>query len=124
MFKFILKIFITAMTFVGCGVLNVITLKCISMGNQECKLRLVIMNINSNEPLFYRYSIVVSKCSGSCNDINNPYPKLCIPNVVKNMNIKVFNLMSRSNETRPVSWHETCACKCRLDACAFRCKNI
>ena len=50
MFKFILKIFITAMTFVGCGVLNVITLKCISMGNQECKLRLVIMNINSNEP--------------------------------------------------------------------------
>ena len=32
------------------------------------------------------------------------------------MNIKVFNLMSRTNETRHVKWHETCKCKCRLDA--------
>ena len=24
--------------------------------------------------------------------------------------------MSRTNETRHMSWHETCACKCRLDS--------
>ena len=84
--------------------------------NQECEIRPVIMNINSNESLFYPYNILVNKCSGSCNDINNSYAKLCIPDVVKNMNIKVFNLMSRINETRHVSWHETCTRKCRLDA--------
>ena len=67
--------------------------KCISMNNQECKIRPEIININSNEPLFYSYSIKVNKCSGSCNNINNPYSKLCVPDVVKNMNIKVFNLM-------------------------------
>ena len=71
--------------------------------NQECEIRPVIMNINSNESLFYPYNILVNKCSGSCNDINNSYAKLCIPDVVKNMNIKVFNLMSRINETRHVS---------------------
>ena len=56
---------------------------------------------------------VVNKCSGSCNDINDPYAKLCTPDVVKDMDIKVFNLMSRINETRHSFWHETCECKCR-----------
>ena len=41
---------------------------------------------------------------------------MCVPDVVKNLNIKVFKLMSRTNETRHIKWHETCKCKCRLDA--------
>ena len=72
---------------------NAIPLKCVSMSNQECKIRPAIRNINSNEPLFYSYSVLVNKCSGSCNDVNNPYAKLCVPEVVKDMNIEVFNLM-------------------------------
>ena len=36
--------------------------------------------------------------------------------VIKDLNVKVFNLMSRTNETRHIKWHETCQCKCRLDA--------
>ena len=68
-------------------------IKCVSMSNQECKVRAVIMNINRNEPLFYPYSILVNKCSGSCNNINDPYAKLFVPDVAKDMNIKVFNLM-------------------------------
>ena len=42
--------------------------------------------------------------------------KLCVSDVVKDMNIKVFSLMSRINETRHISWHESCTCKCSLDA--------
>ena len=30
------------------------------------------------------------------------------------MNIKVFNMLSRINETRKIVWHETCKCICRL----------
>ena len=67
-------------------------LKCVSMNNQECKVRPEIANVNSNEPLFYLFSIKTSKCSGSCNNINDPCAKLCVPNVVKKLNIKVFNL--------------------------------
>ena len=70
-----------------------------------------MLNINSNEPLFYPDSVLVNKCSGSCNDMNNPYAKLCVPDVAKNMNIKVFNLVPRANETRYVFRHETCVCK-------------
>ena len=50
--------------------------------------------------------------------MNDPYAKLCIPYVVKNINVKTLNLMSRTNETRHIKWHKTCKYKCRLDAIA------
>ena len=96
------------------NLLNVIPLKSVSMHNQQRKIRPQLMNVNSDEPSFYLYSIKVNKCSGSCNNINDPYEKLCVPDVVRNINIKVFHLMSRTNETRNVEWHETCKYKCRL----------
>ena len=55
---------------------------------------------------FFPFSIEASKCSGSCNNINYPYAKICVPDVVKNLNVKVFNLMSRTNEKRFIEWHE------------------
>ena len=93
------------------------------MTNQECRVRPVIMNINSNETLFYPYSILVNKCISICNGINNFYAKLYVLDVVKNINIKVFNQISRTNETRYLSWHETYACKCRLNASVFNNKQ-
>ena len=86
------------------------------MNNRECKIRTKIIDVNNNEPTFYPHSIKMNKSSGSCNSINDPYAKLCVPDVVKNINVKVFNLISRTNETRHIQWHETCKCKCRLDA--------
>ena len=41
---------------------------------------------------------------------------MCAPDVVKSLNDKDFNLMSRTNETRHIEWHEMRKCKCRLDA--------
>ena len=61
------------------------SLECISMSNQKCKARLKIIDVNNNEPVFYPYSIKVNKCSGSCSNINDPYPKLCVPDIVKKM---------------------------------------
>ena len=117
MFGFIKKVFFTGLTILQTvNPLNVTSFKCISMTNQECKVRPEIVNVNSDESVFYPFSIKTSKCSGSCNNINDPYAKMCVPDVVKNLNVKVFNLMSRTNETRHIKWHETCKCKCRLDA--------
>ena len=59
--------------------------KCDLMSNQEFKVRPVIMNINSDEPPFYPYSIQRNKCIGSCNNINDPYAKLCVPDVIKDI---------------------------------------
>ena len=112
MLKFIKKCF-----FIGSAFLAIVNpFSCISMNNQESKARPETVNFNSNEPVFYPFSIKTSKCSGSCNNINDPYAKICVPDVVKDLNVKIFNLMSRTNETRHIKWHETCKCKCRLDA--------
>ena len=72
------------------------------MNNQECKVRPQIVNVNGDDPVFFPFSIKTSKCSGSCNNINDPYAKLCVPNVVKNLNVKALNLMPRTNETRHI----------------------
>ena len=116
MFGFVKQIFVSAMMFLGCNISSVNSLKCVSVNNQECKIGPEIININSNEPLFYPYSIKINKSSVSCNNINDLYSKMCVPDVVKNMNAKVFYLMSRNNETRHIKLHETCKCKCRLDS--------
>ena len=100
----------------SCNVLNVNSLDCVSMNKQECELRSEIINVNSNESSFRPYSIKINKFSGSCNSINDPYAKLLVPDAVKNINVKVFNLISRNNEARPIEWYETCKSTCRLDA--------
>ena len=61
--------------------------------------------------------------NGSCNNINNPYAKICVPDVIKYLNVNVFNLMSKTNETTDIKWQETCKCKCRLDASVWNNKQ-
>ena len=90
MFVFIKKVF-----FLGLTILSDFTnvnslLNCISMKNQECKVRPEIISVNSNEPVFYPFSVKTSKCRGSCNNINEPYAKICVPDVIKNLNVNVI----------------------------------
>ena len=94
------------------------------MNNQECKARLKIIDVNNNEPIFYPYSIKVNKCSESCNNINDLFAKLCVPDITKNINVKVFNLMARINETKKIVWHETCKCICKLTSAVCNSRQI
>ena len=59
-------------------------------------------NLNTNEPRFYPYSIKINKYKGSCNTINDAYAKICVRGNIKNTNVKAFNLMSKTNETRHI----------------------
>ena len=56
--------------------------------------------------MFYPFSIKVNKCSGNRNDINDPYARICVPDIVKNLNVCIFNLLTRTNETRHIKWHK------------------
>ena len=103
MFWFIKKCFFVLPTFLT----SVNSLNCISMA----KVRPEIITVNSNDPVFYPFSIkqVNVVGSGSCNNVNDPYAKICVPDDVKDLK------MPRTNETGHIKWHETCKCKCRLD---------
>ena len=122
MFGFVKKVFFVGLTILS-SFTSVNSLSCISMNNQECKVRPQIVNVNGDDPVFFPFSIKTSKCSGSCNNINNPCAKLCVPDVVKNLNVKLFNLVSRINETRRIEWHETCKCKCLFNSNVYNNKQ-
>ena len=114
-FRFAKKVFFIGLTILS-NFTNINSLNCISIKNQEFKIRPQVVNINRNNSIFYPFSIKINKCIGNCNNINNPYAKICIPDVIKDLNVKLFNLMSRTNKTRFIKWYEKCKCKCRLDA--------
>ena len=106
-FGFVKKVFFTRLTILSSFIntiplstapqnttrLNAIPLSCISMNNQPCKARPQIVNVNSDNPICYPFIVKTSKCSGNCNNIKDPYAKICVPYVVKDLNVKIFNLM-------------------------------
>ena len=90
-------------------------LNCVPINNQKSKVGPKIVDVSSNNRIFYPFSVKINSCRGNCNSINDLYAKICVPDIVKNLNVKVFNLMSRSNETRSIKSRETCKCICRLN---------
>ena len=80
MLRFIKKRFFMGSLFLS-RLVSTTSLSCISMNSQACKVIPEIVNVNSNEPVFYPFSIKTSKCSGSCSNINDPYAKICVPDV-------------------------------------------
>ena len=80
-------------------VLKVNALECVSVINQKCMPRPKILDVNEGvgEALFYPYNVLVNKCSGSCNTLDNPMTKLCVPNVIKRVNMQVCNDVKRNS---------------------------
>ena len=101
-------------------------LECVSVVNQKCVPRPKILNVNEGigEALFCPYNVLVNKLSGSCDTLNNPMSKICVPKIIKNVNMKVYNFLMRSNETRNVLWHESCKCVCKLNSSVCNSKQI
>ena len=133
-FSFVKKV-ILGLTVLSSSITS--ALKCVSLNNYECKVRPKIVNVSSNNSIFYPFSAKINRSSGNCNSINDPYAKICVLDLVKILNIKVFNLISRTNESRSVKLHETCECICRLnkiicnnkqkwnkDKCRCECKKL
>ena len=89
------------------GTIKTKSLECISVVNQECMPRPKILDVNEGvgEALFYPY-VLINKYSGSCNTLDDPMAKMCVPNIVKRINTKVYIFLMRLNETPNVLWHE------------------
>ena len=125
------KVFVLGLTVLSSSITG--ALNCVSINNQKCKVRPKIVDVSSNNPIFYPFSVKINRCSGNCNSINDPYAKICVPDVVKNLNVKVCNLMSRTNETRSIKLHETCRLnkiicnnkqRWNKDQCRCECKEL
>ena len=101
-------------------------LECVSVVNKKCMPRPKILNVNEEigEALFYPYNVLVNKCSGSCDTLDNPMSKICVPKIIKGVNMQVYNFLLRLNETDNVLWHESCKCVCKLNSSVCNNKQI
>ena len=92
--------------------ISAVSPSCLLLKNQECKVRKVITD---NDYMTFPHNIKVDKCVRICNDVENPYFKVCLPDSVKYISVKVFDLISRKNFLKNVSFHKSCKCSCLLD---------
>ena len=108
------------------GIVKTKALECVSVVNQKCMPRPKMLEVTEgvDEALFYLYNVQVNKCSGSCNTLGNPIEKLFVPNVIKGLNMKVFNFLTMLSETRNVLWHESCKCVCKLNSSVCNNKQV
>ena len=105
------------------GIIKTKALECVSVVNQKCMPRPKILDVSEGvgEALFYPYNVLVNKCSGSCDTL---MAKLCVPNIIKRINMKVYNFLMRLNGTRKVLRHESCKCIYRLNSSVCNSKQI
>ena len=98
-------------------------IKYVSLNNRPCQARLTFVNINSNEPLYYPFTVSVDKCGESCNTMANLYDRICFPDKVKSMNVNKFSLISGINEARRLVQHESYEFKCWVKMYVVQNKN-
>ena len=105
------------------GIIKTKALECVSVVNQKCMPRPKILDVNEGvgEALFYPYNVLVKKCSDT---ISNPMARSCVPNIIKRINMKVYNFLMRLNETRNVLWQKSCKCVCKLNSSVCNNKQI
>ena len=60
--------------------------------------------------------VSLDKCNGSCNAIDDLSTKICVPSETKDVNVKVFRMITRINEVKSLVKHFSCDCKCKFDS--------
>ena len=127
MFRLVLKIFIGSLTSIddACGAnqwtgFYMITASVMKELNyQKCTTQPTVINLHPNEytqrlPCF-PFAVNLDRCVGSCNTINDLSNKICIPNKTEDSHISVFNMITRINESKTLTKHILCKCKCIFD---------
>ena len=117
MFGFIKKMFIVLLT----GVVDVPNqTKCVSLSNQPCMIKPTLIYLNFNEYkqgfCYYLFTVNLDRYNGSCNTCNNISVKLCVPNKTEDVNLNVFNLITRTNESKTLIKHISCKFKCTFNS--------
>ena len=93
--------------------------KCKSLSNQKCMIQPTLINLHPNEYSqefhYYPFSVKLDRCVGSCNTLNDLSNKVCVPNKTEDLNLSVFNMITGINESKTLTKHISCECKCKFD---------
>ena len=68
--------------------------KYLSLSDEPCLVRPNLINLNPVQLKYYSFSVSLDKCSESFNVIS---PKTCVTNKTKDINVKIFNMITNRN---------------------------
>ena len=94
--------------------------KCVSLSNQKCKFQLTLINLHPNEYSqefqYFPFAVKLDRCAGSCSTVNDLSNKVCVvPNKTEDLNLNTSNIVIGINESKTLTKHISCECKCKLD---------
>ena len=116
MFVLIQKIFTGLLTHLVNGSNHT---KYISLSNQKFMIQPTLINLHPNEYShefhYYPFVVKLGRCVGSCNTLNDLPNKVCVPNKTEDLNLSVFNIITGINESKTLTKHISCKCKCIFD---------
>ena len=90
MFGFIKQIFIVLLLVLlcFCGSLAAAkTIKCVSVNNQQFMVWSTIIDLNLEELYYYLFIISMNRCDGTCNTIEDPFGRICVPCKMADVNL-------------------------------------
>ena len=93
--------------------------KCESLSDQKCMIQPILIYLHpdryNHELHYYPFEIKLDRCFGSCNIFNDLSNKVCVPNKAEDLNLSMFNMITGINESKALTKHISCKCKCRFD---------
>ena len=104
------QVFITLLSFSECT-----ATKWLTLDNEACLIRPTLIDLNPIEINYYPSMIGLYKCNGCCNLVDNLSTKICFPSETKDLNVKVFNIITSRNEAKTLIKHISCDCKCKFN---------
>ena len=63
----------------------------------------------------YPFAVNLDRRMGSCNILNDLSNRVCVPNKTENLKLSVFDMITGINETKILTKHISCECKCKFD---------
>ena len=88
--------------------------KCMSLNNEPWMVSSTLFNLDPVDLDYYSFMISLEKCSGGCNSVDGLSAKICFPSKAKDVNVKVFNIITNRNEAKLLIKHISSDFKCKF----------
>ena len=93
--------------------------KCMSLSNQKCMIQPTLINLHpieySQEFHYYSFAVKLDRFVGSGNSLHDLCNKVCVPNKTEDLHVSMFNVITGINESKTLTKHISCKCKCKFD---------
>ena len=93
--------------------------ECVSLSHQKCMIQPTLINLHPNEYSqefhYCPFAVKLDRCVRSCNTLNDLSNEVCVPNKTEDLNLRVFNMITLINESKTLTKHISCKCKCKFD---------